>query len=48
MVDRSLVTIRSGEIVNRQSLMAYLASPREPAEIEEFAPGEELTEDANG
>ena len=32
----------------RQSLMTYLASPREPTEIEEFAAGEELGEDANG
>jgi hypothetical protein len=32
----------------RQSLMAYVASPNEPSEIEEFAAGEELKEDANG
>jgi hypothetical protein len=32
----------------RQGLMAYLASPHEPSEIEEFAAGEELRENANG
>lgn len=32
----------------RQSLMLHLASPAEPTEIEEFAAGEELREDANG
>lgn len=32
----------------RQSLMAYMASPHEPSEIEGFAAGEELREDANG
>ena len=32
----------------RQSLMAYMASSHEPSEIEEFAAGEELREDANG
>lgn len=32
----------------RQSLMAYLASPQESVEIEEFAPGEALGADANG
>lgn len=32
----------------RQSLMAFLASPRAPGGQEEFAAGEELKEDANG
>lgn len=32
----------------RQSLMAYMASPHEASEIEEFAAGEELREDTNG